>query len=469
MGQPLLFMSQKITEQTFYKYLKCPTWLTRELQAGVDIREPLIRKLQNEGLLGITELELIKDKKVDTVDLDDIDEAAQRTAELMREGAQTIYKGALIYQNWVGSPDILERVEGKSNLGNWYYIACDIKRSKYLKDEYKFQGAFYAEILERLQGIRPVQGYVMRSDGSIEGYLIDEIYKDFRLALDDIEEILNGKKPVHFLTSNCKQSPWFSECELETRECDDLSLINKVWRSEVDVIRAAGINSVSELANASSHQLGIVSGITKDRLNFLQLQATALKDNRVLKLAPVNFPNDPGPSLVIDIESDPLRDVDYMIGVLLVEGESVEYIDITARDPANEKRMWEEFLHFMQKYPNAYIYHYGWYEIDVFRKLVAKYGAPDSTVHQFETKMIDVLTTFRESVIFPMPFYSLKDIAKHLGFKWRHKDASGLNSVLWYHDWIEKGDQNALKDIIEYNEDDVRATWFLVEWARKSD
>ena len=48
----------------------------------------------------------------------------------------------------------------------------------------------------------------------------------------------------------------------------------------------------------------------------------------------------------------------------------------------------------------------------------------------FETKMVDVLTYLREAVIFPIPFYSLKDIAKYLGFKWRVDGASGLDSIM---------------------------------------
>ena len=67
-------------------------------------------------------------------------------------------------------------------------------------------------------------------------------------------------------------------------------------------------------------------------------------------------------------------------------------------------------------------------------------------------------------MIFPIPFYSLKDTSKYLGFAWRHQ-VTGLDSVLWYHDWMDDGDEEALKKILEYNEDDVRATWFLRNWC----
>lgn len=461
-------MFKHITKHTFYKYLKCPHWLLYELENGEDTREPLLAKLQDEGLLSGIEEDLLKDKQVVSVDCDDVDEAAQKTAEFMKGGAPTIYKGALVHGNWVGRPDILERVEGKSSFGDWYYVACDMKRSKYLKDEYKIQGAFYAEILEHLQGVRPIQGYVMHIDGGVEGYLIDEVYANFRLMLDEIERISEGKQPTHFLTAACKQSPWFWQCEQKTRECDDLSLINRLWTSEAEAIKEAGFTSLSALADAKTQDLKRVSGITKDRIQFLQLQAMSLKEGRIIKLAPVKMPQNDKPALVVDVESDPLRDVDYLIGVLKIEDTKKDYFDFLAKDPSQEKRVWEEFLHFLQAYQDSYLYHYGWYERDVFTKLTQKYGAPDWATGFFETRMVDVLTSLREAVIFPIPFYSLKDIAKFLGFKWRISDASGLDSVIWYHAWLNTKNKQTLRDIVEYNEDDVRATWHLIEWANGS-
>ncbi|RMD51014.1 TM0106 family RecB-like putative nuclease, partial [Candidatus Parcubacteria bacterium] len=309
-------MKNIVTEQTFYKYLKCPHWLVYDRDKGTDLRDALLEKLQDDGLLPEKEYELIKDKEVSVVDLEDIDEAAQKTIELMRQGASTIYKGVLAYENWVGHPDLLERVEGKSEFGNWYYVACDIKRSQHLKMEYRYQGAFYAMILEKIQGVRPVQGYIMRSDGKVESFLLSEVLPDFHLALDEIEDILAGHNPEHFLTSACKQSPWFHACRRLTEEQGDLSLINRIWRSEIKALRAAGITTVEELASISEKKLEEVSGISRDRLQFLHLQALALTENKIIRLADIQWPDNNYAKLIIDVESDPLRDIDYLIGVL---------------------------------------------------------------------------------------------------------------------------------------------------------
>jgi predicted RecB family nuclease len=62
----------------------------------------------------------------------------------------------------------------------------------------------------------------------------------------------------------------------------------------------------------------------------------------------------------------------------------------------------------------------------------------------------------------------LKTIAPAAGFSWRDSEASGENSMRWYRDAVGM-DGSARNDgqrirLIEYNEDDVRATHALRHW-----
>lgn len=445
--------------------MKCPAWISKEAEDVESAKNILLETLQDDGLIPEHHKHLLDGRQYEEVCMDDIDEASQRTLELMESGVETIYGGVLTHGRWVARPDLLEKVEGTSAFGNWYYVACDMKRSSRLKDEYMYQGAFYAETLQRVQGVRPVKGYVLHVDGHVSDYLIRDIRTEFHLVLDEIEAVLDGQKPEHFLTSGYKQSPYFYEFLQEVQACDHLSLLNRVWRSEVSALEAANIKTVTALANAHLDDLRAVRGVTMERLNFLQQQAISMKDNTVIAVGEVELPEEPGIALVIDIESDPLRDVDYLFGVLIVDGEKEEYKAFLAESTEDEERNWHAFAAFLEKYHHAHIYHYGWYEYDVFMKLAERYGAPDKVRRMFEEQMIDVLTRLRNTIIFPMPFYSLKDLAKYLGFAWRIKDASGPDSVLWYEQWLRHGDKKALQQTIDYNEDDVRATWLVRTWA----
>lgn len=429
---------------------------------------PLRMRVQDDALLQEQERKILVNRNSVEVVAQDDDERYEKTLALMKEGVSSIYEGALIHGHWLAKPDLLERVSGSSTFGDYYYVACDIKRSRHLKEEYCIQGSFYAEVLRAVQGVKPKQGYIMRPEGGVEAYALEEYAIKFQLVLDGIERILHGVDEPHFLTSDCKQSPWFDECVALSKKADDLSRLNRVWRSEVTALNNAGIMTVAQLAEQNADLLTrMVHGVTPERLNFLILGAQTLQSGKPLMLGTVDFP-ERDDALIVDIEADPLRDLHYLFGVLDVHSGGDEFHAFLAKKEDEERAAWEAFVAFMESRPGIPVYHYGWYEQDVFRLMAERYGAPDGFVDDLAARSVDVLERLREAVIFPLSFYALKDIAQHLGFRWRHKDASGLNSVLWYEDWLATQNPAVLQDILFYNEDDVRATWFVREWAKKT-
>ncbi len=459
-------MSKRITKQSFYRYLKCPSWIW--FDATLPHRDdPMRARVQDDALIQEQERAILVTRKSIEVSAETEDAAFAKTLELMKQGAQSIYGGVLIHGHWVAKPDLFERVSGKSNFGEYYYVACDIKRSRHLKDEYCVQGAFYAEVLRGIQGMKPKQGYIMRPDGTVEAYVLEEYQTKFRLTLDGIERILEGIREPHFLTSDCKQSPWFDECKKETLAADHLSRMNRIWRSEVTALNDAGIMTVAELSTRNADLLARgVPGISQERLQFLILGAKALIDGKPVVLGKIDFPKTDD-ALVVDIEADPLRDLHYLFGVLDVHAQGDEFYTFLAEKEDEEKAAWDAFVAFMESRPGIPVYHYGWYEQDVFRLMAQRHGAPEGFVDDLAERSVDVLERLREAVIFPLSFYSLKDIAQFLGFRWRHDDASGLNSVLWYEDWLRTGNREMLNDVLRYNEDDVRATWVVRQWAKQ--
>ncbi len=460
-------MSRLITEASFYHYVKCPSWVYFDAHTGGAPHDPLMAKLLEDGLLSEQERQAVADRPgLVEVTAEDPEQAFRQTLAFMREGRETIYGGVLVDGHWVGTPDVLAKVEGQSHLGAYYYVAADVKRAREVRDDYKFQGCFYAELLARVQGTKPAQGYVITPDKRTLAYPIAVFESEFKLTLDEIERIVAGEKPAHFLTSGCKQSPWFSACLNESASCDDLSILNRVWREEVAALRAAGITTVSQLAKMPLAELQRrAPDLRIDRLETMHLQATALKDGRHRILKPIDLPEGKT-ELYFDVESDPLRDLDFMLGVLEVTDGVAAYHVFVASKPEDEAKMWSEFVSFIEGRFQSPIYHYGWYETEVVRLLGTKYGVSEFVREALERNMVDLLSLVRPAVVFPLSFYSLKDIGAYIGFHWRAADASGINAVLWYEDWLKNKDPEVLKKITEYNEDDVRATWELKKWVR---
>ncbi len=462
-----LFMSTRITETTFYQYVKCPNWVYFDAhKSGPRPHDPLLVLLMQDGLVDEVRRQVISDRKdIVEVHAEDAEDAFRETLAFMREGRQTIYGAVLIDRHWVGHPDVLERVEGASKLGSYYYVAADVKRVREVRDEYKFQGCFYAELLGRVQGVRPVQGYVISPDGVALPYLIAEFEAEYRLTLEEIEATVAGKRPVHFVTSACKQSPWFGECHTDSLACNELSVLNRVWDEEVLRLERAGVTTIEKLSRYSVADLTrLCPDLNPVRLELMRDQAIAVRDGHHLTRGAADFPQSEI-ELYFDIESDPLRDFDYLFGVLVVEKGKQTYHAFLAESPELEADLWKRFCAFIESHLDAPVYHYGWFEVEVVRRFAAKYGASEMVLEAFERNFIDLMQTIRHTIVFPLTFYSLKDIGAYVGVKWRSEDASGANSVLWVEQWLKTREKALIDKILAYNEDDVRATWKVKEWV----
>jgi uncharacterized protein len=159
-----------------------------------------------------------------------------------------------------------------------------------------------------------------------------------------------------------------------------------------------------------------------------------------------------------------MRDIDYLLGYLVKSKGKTEYHYFLAKDKTEEQKTWKKFLDFLAGLDNFVIYHYAYYERQVFDRLALRYGAPTVLVDKFRENTIDLHARLVDTAVLPLYFYSLKDVAGYFGYKWDDPEAGGAESVVWYNNWLEKNDDSIMKKILKYNEDDVRATLLIKEW-----
>src|SRR3989344_5654960 len=465
----------KLTGEHFYKFFQCPHWIWYDIYGDKTKKgeiPPLIEMIHRNGLKH--DQEMIKGRKFEEVKPElfhDLDEAFLATVELMKQG-KNIYHGVLMDENWVGIPDLLEArpVEKgmKSNFGGHYYVVYDIKSGKEIRDEYKFQLVFYSLILERLQGVLPCDAHIINSDGEERSFMVDDFLDYFHLTRERIERVLAGEKPPPFLKSGCKQSPWYSLCVEETKGCEDISLVYRLSQNDQRRLYELGIHTVNDLASADLDFLrSRLEDWPFDKILRFYNQAQVLISNEPRILKKSEFPQVEN-EIYFDIESDPTEGIDYLLGMLIKSGKKkLEYKYFLAQDKKDEERAWREFLDFLESLEDFVIYHYSYYEREVFKRLGNKYGISLALEDKFKNNTIDLHGSFIEAAVLPIYFYSLKDVAKYLGFKWQAEDAGGDESVVWYNDWLKTGDQKIMDKIVKYNEDDVRATLFIKEWLDK--
>jgi uncharacterized protein len=462
-----------LTPSLFYQHAACPHWIWYDRYGDPTTKgelPELAQKLLDQGV--VHEENYIRGLELTPVKPKNPAAAFKTTLTLMRQGAPVIYQGAIEAEIggavWRGRPDLLEKRSGKSKLGDHFYVPVDIKSSHSIHKEQQLQLAFYAMVLKELQGRQPGETAIINVDHERVPFRPTALHlAKTRKKAAEILVVLSGEKPPLRLTSKCKRSPWFSQCVADAEEANDIALIYDLDSRAHPALRKAGIRTVDDAAAMDVSRLPKIAYLSAAKLEKAKLQAQSLQDGELRWLKRPNIPDAPV-RIYFDIEGDPLLDVQYLFG-FWIEGQAAKprYEYFLAEQPEDEERMWNQFLEWTATLPKSgyKVYHYADYERAHTLRLAKEYGSSPA-FEAFASHYVDMLKIVKESVVFPLYFYSIKDIAKSkfLDYKWRHKKAGGAQSIFWYEEWLETGDRRVLQDIIDYNEDDVVATAHLHKW-----
>ncbi len=465
-----------LTAQDYYKYLQCPhwpyydRWATEEEQSlKREFTEGEKQRLE-DGLAHEKQVveKLFKGREVvEPKDYKTLEQAHEATLELMRQGADLIYQGTLINGDRAGRPDVLRRVDGSSDFGDWYYEPVDVKSSSEVQKYQRLQLMFYAVLLEQVQGRFPTRGFIINRDGAELLVELGQEIADFEQITQELDSIRAGEKPEPVYRKSCEDTgPWGKCCFLDAKSKNDIALLFNVDVRKLKALRQLGIRTIDDAAEMDVVDLdGQAPGLRTHSLEVAKLQAQSLKNGSVIVRRPVDL-DAPPLEIHFDIESDPPNDTDYLYGCLIRTKDQTVYRPFVAKRLEDESAMWREFLDWVDGLPLPYqVIHYAAYEKIRLNVLERRYGGSPG-LERFRENMIDIKDTVTHSVVFPLYFYGLKYVAPFLKHKWRGDVKGGGQSVDVFEEYLETGNQKLLDEIIVYNEDDVRATAVLADWCR---
>ncbi|MEH1778187.1 MAG: TM0106 family RecB-like putative nuclease [Nostoc sp.] len=404
--------------------------------------------------------------------------AEKATLELMQRGVEYIYKGVLSAtyseaDTLLSRPDLLVKQPGQSNFGDWIYVPASIELGKRPKQEYQVVAAFHAQVLTTVQGVPPgTASLILRTKNT--NYAVD-LFKwmpRMQLILEEFIQVLELPNPPEVFISRqkCNLCHWYSECYAIAQSEKHLSLVPGVTPIRYTQLQALAITTLESLANTSPSALENLLGFDSEVAPKLVVQAQSALEKRPLIL-PYPLPTEDitftAPiELYFDIEAQPDLDLDYLLGVLVVnrQANTEQFYSFLADKPEDEEVVWQQFLDLVWQYPEAPIYHFCVYEFDTVKRLAKLYGTPPSLVRPVLNRFVDVYEQLTQSVALPVESYALKAIARWIGFEWRDQEASGAKCIYWYDEWLETGDRTLLEIIQRYNEDDCRATHQVKDW-----
>ena len=291
----------------------------------------------------------------------------------------------------------------------------------------------------------------------------------------------------------CDGCQWWAVCAPQLGD-DDLSLrIDKAPLDvrEISVLRSFGIRTVFDLVDADldallpqylpevRHRPG-----AEERLRVAahraQLLANGVELER-LTTGPIRLPAN-GYEIDFDIETA-ADDRIYLWGFWVRDaadptgGRYVHFARFADLDDDAELALAAEALSWLvaelKAHPDAVVYHYSDYETVHIRRLAANSADPQLTeiLDFIDDHFFDLFSTIRTH-FFGTRGLGLKFVANSAaGFEWRDEDPGGLNSQAWFNDAVHGANQQIQLDaatrVLQYNEDDVRATLALRDWLRE--
>ena len=119
------------------------------------------------------------------------DRSVARTLAAMRRGVDVIVQAPLGNDAWFGYADVLVKVAGKSDLGDWHYEAHDTKLARETRAGAILQLCIYSELLGEMQGRTPEHFFVVTPAGT-QTYRFDEVAAYFRLVKSKLQSYVIG-------------------------------------------------------------------------------------------------------------------------------------------------------------------------------------------------------------------------------------------------------------------------------------
>jgi predicted RecB family nuclease len=437
------------------------------------------------------------------------------TLESIRANAPAIYQPRFRLEfpldgepcELIGEPDFLIRDPARRG-----YVIRDSKLARNIGSRrhlaIPLQLKIYAFLFERLVG-KPALGLeVHAGTGEIvpvtyeaEAEVLDALRNHRRMRAVDPA----GYEPVG--VSKCDGCGYEDRCWNEAEAARDVALLPTASQKRARELHARGITSIGQISAAvddPAHHDYFWTGKKPIRKRFVSalLKSAESHDTNTAILT-----DDPQPLPIarnyamFDLEGLPpyADDLDrtYLWGVKVFGETPSPYLPAQSGfGPDGDREGWFAFLDlaarlFTQYGPDLPFIHWSSHEKTRVTEYVRRYGdvplptpsdpgravgaglapARVGIAAQVLSNLTDLYALTKASIVLPLPSYSLKVVDQYVGYRRTLADANGIWSIAEYIKATETNDPakraEIVNQILAYNEEDLDATWAVMEWLRR--
>ena len=481
---------------------------------GEEHERRYVTSLRDRGLI-VEDLTRFKDPN------SAVSEKVAKTLDAMRRGADVIVQAPLGNDTWFGYADVLVKVPGTSNLGDWHYEAYDTKLARETRGGAILQLCIYSELLGEMQGRTPDRFLVVTPIATHE-FRLDDVAAYYRLVKARLLEHTSsagaqmevaGFSPRQSTypdpVEHCAVCRWWEVCNAQRRKDDHIQFVANLGRGHRRELETHSVTTLTSLAEWLMPEAFKPKHANRDTFVKLQDQASLQHKQRLtkkpqFKVLPIEphvaeggtplplrglkrLPEPSPGDLYLDFEGDPFgRNViggepgegsrEYLVGLgHLDAGGAFQYRSWWALNDDEERAAFEalidEIMRVIAAHPGAHVYHYAPYEPSALKRLSGRYAtrAEELDVLLRAGRLVDLYAVTRESIRAGIESYSIKELEQYYGFK-RDIDlrqAGRERQVIEVA--LESGDHDAITPDVRaaverYNCDDVRSTWQLQRW-----
>lgn len=415
----------------------------------------------------------------------DFKAGARVTAEAMRAGAEYIYQAVFVTDGWRGIADFLERVERPSGLGAWSYEVLDTKLARHPRPEHALQLCFYTQALGEIQEVQPEVAYIVLGTSERIPIRLANVSAYYRRLRQRFVAAVAGRPAIApYPCEHCALCAFRPQCEARWEREDHLVRVAGIRRDQVVRLVAQGVATLTTLAEAHAEtripkmQPETFEGLREQAELQLERQRTGrigwrtlpIEGGRGFAALPPRSPGD----VILDLEGhpffEPARGLEFLFGVLTMDGAEPQYEAFWARDRGGERQALEAVIDLIHarltSWPDLHVYHFAVYEPTAIKRLMGEHATREVEVDDllWRKVFVDLHTVLRQALRAGVPSYSLKELEVLFGFTRIAAVGSGMDAIVSFERWLVTRDDRCLEEIAAYNEEDCRATLALLAW-----
>ncbi len=306
--------------------------------------------------------------------------------------------------------DALKRADGASKLGDHHYLPVLHNHGDKVGRQQKLLLAVLGLVLARVQGLRPATGLVARGpEGRLGKVRLDaKLYRQAEQVLDEVKRLQAGGEPPRLtLNKHCQVCEFRQRCRKQAEQADDISLLGSVGEKELKRYNRKGIFTLTQLSCTFRPRKRGKRVKRTGYIHYPALQALAIREKKVHVYGTPDIPRKPV-QVFLDAEGSEDGGFAYLLGVLVVEGDSQKMHSFWADGPDQEVQAFDAFLDLLDGREDFALFHYGSYEKKLLKRM-RKVVKRKKLVDRLLAKAVNVLSAIHASVYFPTFSNGLKD------------------------------------------------------------